>query len=121
MGSRTSEALKRSQEARARLDATLGELERRAPSLRAARTTIAVVTGSGFLSAVVLRALRSSRRRARAADAAAGGTAVSVTLVPGPAALAAALVWAGVRVYELQTQRAAKPAAVRALRPDRSA
>lgn len=104
MGSRSAEALKEAEEARARLDRTLAELERRIPSMRAARTVVALVAAGGVATAIVWRLLRRSRRRGAPTAA---PQAVNVTVVPWPAAVLAAAAWAGVRLYELRTRQAA--------------
>ena len=107
MGSRTRETMTEIDEHRARLDATLAELEKRLPPLaQAGRRAIKIALGGGAGSGVLLLAgkrllKRRSKKKEKAAEAAV--QPVTVKVIPGGAvagAVAIAAIWGIVRMAD---------------------
>jgi hypothetical protein len=102
MGSKTTDTLKEIETLRARLDGTLGELEKRLPPAAAMAKRAAAIAAGGVGSSVILLVVRRLRKRGSKAEAE-SQKPISVTVKSGvsvPAALGVAAVWAGVRIYE---------------------
>ncbi|MFN2615108.1 MAG: hypothetical protein ABR552_09890 [Actinomycetota bacterium] len=97
--------MKEIDERRARLDATLAELEKRLPPLaHAGRRALQIVLGGGAGSGVLLLAgKRLLKRRAKAKKDPAPAQQVTVKVIPGgavAAAVAIAAIWGVVRMAD---------------------
>lgn len=129
MGSRQTDTLKEIDALRARLDATLLELEKRAPEFATlGRKAIAVLSG-GAGSGVALFLIKRMRARAKQHRREAAAPQVTVQVIPGSVVaggVAIAAIWGAVKVFQSKTQAdretpAARPAIVKPLPSERRA
>ncbi|HVL33946.1 MAG TPA: hypothetical protein VM600_10250, partial [Actinomycetota bacterium] len=113
MGSRSSETLKEIDVIRARLDATLSELEKRAPQFANLGKRAAALAGGGAGSSALMLAmkvLRSRAKKAKTVKHVAQVAPVTVKVIPGGAivgAVAVAAIWGAVKVIEARMKSAA--------------
>lgn len=129
MGSRTSETLSEIARIRERLDGNLVELEQRLPPLARKGRAAVRILGGGVGGGVLLFAARrlashSKRKAARAPEPPAQPQVIVRGGVGSLAALGAAAIWAGVRIYEARLraqERGGATAELRAIPGERRA
>ena len=116
MGSRTRDTMTEIDERRARLDATISELENRMPAIgRAGKRVAGMLLGGGAgASALLFVGRKLLGRSSSKKHAAATPPQVTVKVLPGGAifgAVAVAAIWGAVKIVEAQARAAGGPKA----------